>query len=201
MRKVKIALFAYIPALTALSVAVIAQQNLKAGWLADASNAVFPQQHAAGRLYGSDFHVDRARLSPYHEYSGKIGDPPSRQSRADGAVLTLQEGKQQIPYRCFRLFLATRPGDTIEGKTFTVPAGGLFKQTQKIMDADQQGFFFPVADVQAQSGDKRDVMPLVSLRVRFGKRQGNMVPGSVYLCLQDANKSYVAGSFQAVEEK
>ncbi len=139
MRRARMRLGATALAALSFAVACLAQQTPPVGWVADASKSVYPNRPAAGRLYANDFRVDSAKIAPYHEWSGNIGDPPSKQEHVDGAVLTLQQGKETVPTEYYVLFLATKPGETIEGKTFIVPAGGLFKQTAKIMDKDQKG--------------------------------------------------------------
>jgi len=80
-----------------------------------------------------------------------VGDPPEKQNHADGAVLTLQHGHDLPPRNYFTLFLAVKQGESVHGKTFIVPAGGLFKQTDKIMAKDGKQWFYPVAGVQANS--------------------------------------------------
>ncbi len=174
-----------------------------AGWVADASTAEFPNHPAAGRLHGKDFRIDTARLSPWWESSGNVGDPPEKEDRVDGAVLTLQAGNEQPPRDSLTLFLVVKPGSTLAETEFEVSTGGIFKQKQKIMDRDGKGWFYPVAGVQAKSTvagekDRVDLFPKVTLRLKFGKRAKDRLPGSIYLCFDDAEKTCVAGSFAAI---
>ncbi|MDB5385370.1 MAG: hypothetical protein JWM11_1016 [Planctomycetaceae bacterium] len=171
-------------------------------WVADASRSEFPDQPAAGRLHGQDFHVDRASLSAWWEASGNVGDPLEKQDRVDGAVLRLQAGNKQPASDVYTLFLVVKPGAVLANQTFEVPLAGLFKQSQKIMDRGGKGWFYPVAAVQAQSTgpDGKDhvvVAPKVTLRLTVAERQQDRLPGRIYLCLDDAEKSFVAGSFTA----
>jgi hypothetical protein len=42
--------------------------------------------------------------------------------------------------------------------------------------------------------------PRPTMRLQFGKRRGSILPGKIYLCWTDKQKSYVAGAFEAVIE-
>ena len=175
-------------------------------WIADASTTDFPDQPAAGRLHGEEFIVGTARIAPYHEFSGNVGDPPEKQNHVDGAVLTLQAEKVRQPRNDYTIFLAVKPGEKVDAKSFTVPAGGLFKQTKKIMDKDGRGWFYPVAGVQVRSGEpdgkpRTDLLPKVTMRLKFGRRKNDRLRGTIYLCVDDPEKSFVAGSFDAVIEE
>jgi len=188
--------------LLALSALGGAGESKELGWVADASRAEFPDRPAAGRLHGTAFAVESARIAPYWQTSG----PPEKQDRVDGAVLKLQRGKDWVPTNYYTIFLAVKPGETVDGKTFVVPAGGLFKQTEKIMDKDGKGWFRPVAGVQANSQEpggkpRTDLFPKVTMRLEFGKRKDDRLPGKIYLCIDDKEKSFVAGSFEAVVEQ
>ena len=174
-------------------------------WVADASQADIPDRPASGRLHGSDFTVDKARLGPWSEWSGNVGDLPEKQDHADGVVLTLQAGKDSPPRNYITLFLAVKAGESVAGKTFAVPVGGPFKQSEKIMDRDGKHWLSPVGGVQLNSAEpgrkpRADLPPKVTLRVKFGKMKNNVLPGSVYLCMDDPEKSFVAGSFEATKE-
>ena len=107
----------------------------------------------------------------------------------------------------FTIFLTVKLNDTVDGKTFVVPSGGLFKQTDKIMDKGGKSWSYPVGGVQSASHDaggkrRSDLMPKVTMRLEFGQLKNSCLSGKIYLCIDDQEKSYVAGSFEAeVEEK
>jgi uncharacterized protein (TIGR03067 family) len=178
-------------------------RSREASWVADASPAEIPDRPAVGRLHGEPFALGRATAQPNHAESGNVGDPPEKLDKVDGTTLTLQRrGKQPGELGTFTVFAAVKPGETVDGKTFLLPPGGLFNQPGKIPDKDGKGFFYAVAGVQAaskgQDGKPRfDVMPKATLRLVFGKRRGNVLPGKIYLCLDDGDKSFVAGTFEA----
>ncbi len=181
-----------------------ADEPKRVGWVADASRAEIPDRPAAGRLHGRPFTVGRARVAPNWGISGNVGDPPEKTTRNDGAVITLQEGKDHVPRREFTIFLVTRLGETVDGKTFVVPAGGLFKQTEKIMDKDGKSWSWPVGGIQGSSYDAdgklhADVLPMGTMRLELGRRKNGRLPGKIYLCIENEQKerSFVAGSFVA----
>lgn len=180
-----------------------AKENDEATWIRDAGEAEIPAHRAAGRIHGKDFTVDTARIVPWHEWSGNKGDPPEKQNRADGAVLTLQRGDDSPPRDYFTIFLAVKQGESVQGKTFVVPLGGLFKQTDKIMAKDEKSWFYPVGGIQINSAEpkKADLFPKATMRLELGKRAGARLPGKIYLCVDDAEKTFVTGTFEAIVEE
>ncbi len=176
-----------------------------ADWVQDASKADFPDRPASGRVHGQPFTADVVTASPYHAWSGKVGDPPAKKDQVGGVTLKLQQGQKIAGANTFVIFCATKPGESVEGKTFVLPRGGLFKQTEKIMDKDGQGWFFPVAGVQVhwQGADGRpgaELLPKATMRLTFGKRKEGRLSGQIYLCIDDGRKTFIAGSFHAVEK-
>jgi len=189
-----------------LALAALGQTEAKtreAGWVADASRAEIPDRIAAGRLHGEAFSLGKATASPYHAESGNVGDPPEKAEKVDGVTLSLrQRGKGPGELGTFTVFAAVRPGETVVGKSFLLPPGGLFKQPGKIPDKHGEGFFYSVAGVQGawkgKDGTPRfDVLTKATLRLVFGQRRGKVLPGKVYLCLDDGDRSFVAGTFEA----
>jgi predicted methyltransferase len=177
--------------------------NGHAGWVADASRAEIPDRPAAGRLHGEPFALGRAVAQPYHAESGNVGDPPGTLDKVGGTTLTLQQrGKNPSELGTFTVFAAVKPGEMVDGKSFLLPPGGLFKQPGNIPDRLGKGFFYAVAGVQAASRGKDgkprfDVTPKATMRLVFGTRRGKTLPGKIYLCLDDGDKSFVAGTFEA----
>ena len=39
------------------------------------------------------------------------------------------------------------------------------------------------------------------MRLKFGKRKDGRLPGTIYLCIDDKEKSFVTGTFEAVVEQ
>lgn len=47
-------------------------------------------------------------------------------------------------------------------------------------------------------GGKTEIfMQGYAMRLEFGQRSGNKLPGKIYLCLPDSKKSLIAGTFEA----
>jgi hypothetical protein len=42
------------------------------------------------------------------------------------------------------------------------------------------------------------MFPKLTMRLKFGKREKDKLRGQIYLCIDDPEKSFVAGSFEAV---
>jgi hypothetical protein len=45
-----------------------------------------------------------------------------------------------------------------------------------------------------------DLVPKLTMRLELGKRKNGRLPGKIYLCVDDKEKSFVAGSFEAEEK-
>jgi hypothetical protein len=171
-------------------------------WLPDASQAKFPDRPASGQIGGQPFKPDVVRVFPFGETSGKVGDPPAKQDKVDGVMLKLRQGEKPADAPAITVFCVTKRGETVDGKTFVLGPGGVFKQTDKILDKDGKGWFDPVAGVQItkQTADGKpttDLFPKATMRLTFGKRKDGRLPGQIYLCIDDGQKTYVAGAFDA----
>lgn len=195
-----------VVALVATTVVVTSGQSsdgAKAVWVTDATKAGIPNAQASGRIDGSPFRVDLAVVKPYWEVSRNIGDPPKKADRVDGVALTLQDGTSNLPSRYITIFAVVKPGEQVDGKTFVLPVGGPFKQTKKIMGKDGQGWFDLIAGIQlhadrAGQPARNDLFPRCSMRLQFGKRRGGRLPGRIYLSFDDSERSFVAGTFNAM---
>jgi hypothetical protein len=42
-----------------------------------------------------------------------------------------------------------------------------------------------------------DLVPKLTMRLELGKRKNGRLPGKIYLCIDDKEKCFVAGSFEA----
>jgi len=45
------------------------------------------------------------------------------------------------------------------------------------------------------------LIPKVTLRLKFGTRKDGRLPGAIYLCIDDKEKNFVAGTFEAMVEQ
>jgi DNA-directed RNA polymerase subunit RPC12/RpoP len=140
-------------------------------WNLNLTIADFPSQPAAGRIHGQDFTVEAATIQ--------------------NGVITLRQGSGPLPDRQMIIFTFLSNDALLTGKTFDIspanPAASaaatpsvhvMWKnasgrgQTSKVY---ANGYAFKLAlDAATASGD---------------------IPGKIYLCLPDNEKSYVAGTF------
>jgi hypothetical protein len=138
-------------------------------WRASLHGAPHPEAPASGRLRGEPFSVEDAELSH--------------------GVLTLREGKQLHAGRQVLIFTFEhdRPLD-----------GRLVSVTRK------RGFGSPHVHLAARkdwkNGSRQSAVFVddYAMRLQFGKRVGNRLPGRIYLCLPDPERSYVEGTFAAL---
>jgi hypothetical protein len=139
-------------------------------WLPDVKKSPTPARPASGRISGKAFKVERAEL--------------------DGAnILSLRQGKEFFADREFKIFLF-QSGAKLDGKTFTVS------------NTDRPGQMNPHVHM-SWKGPKDSIpqtemaMGKYAMRLQFGKRKNGKITGQIYLCMPDAQKSYVAGYFTA----
>jgi hypothetical protein len=138
----------------------------------DPAKHVIPAAPATGRLQGKPFTPDRVEL--------------------EGDKLTLRSGKDFFPDQEVAILL----GDKAK------PADGLklvVKPTQKWTDG------IPSLHVATRSGDALPDTKFVnddySLTLELGKPDKGKVPGKIYLCLPDSQRSHLAGTFVAQRKR
>jgi hypothetical protein len=138
-------------------------------------NAIaIPETLVAGRVHGRRFVCDRAELSP--------SDSPH--------FLALQQGEGLQGDLKINVIIGDRVG--LEGRTINLP-------TTSDIPADQD---YRIGILWRENGQYhtqqfgRNFSGFV-LRLECQTRVNDRVKGQIYLCLGDAQKSYVAGSFEA----
>ena len=91
----------------------------------------------------------------------------------------------------FKLTLSAGKDENFSGKTFEIgPDSGPGSLTVSMTRKGAEG---SLAETKVYSEK-------LALRLEFGAEDGGKLPGKIYLCLPDAAKSYVAGTFTAVLE-
>ena len=177
----------------------------QAGWVADASKAVLPATPATGMIHGQPFTVKRASVR-------KSGGLNAGGLQMDHYTLVLGNSEDRFSFPEFetRLVLAVKKGAKLDGKTFRnvpVPADaplsvqlerqpGPYKGNPEMQSLTLTG---PV-NGEPESLDSFHPGASFTGRVEFGQPRGKVLPGKLYLCFNDKNKSYVAGSFNAETE-
>jgi hypothetical protein len=136
-------------------------------WTLELTNAVFPETLAAGSIHGSGFLCERATLQ--------------------GGNLTLRQGKSGLADLGISIYLSAQQGEELASKIFQVPPHRpppLPKVVLRWKDEQDK----PVSK-SFSSG--------YALKLEFGQVALGRIPGKVYVCLPDENKSFVAGTFDA----
>jgi hypothetical protein len=137
-------------------------------WTLDLTNAVLPNSVAAGSIHGSGFLCERSTLQ--------------------GGTLTLRQGKGWPPDLGLTVFLVAQQGDELSGKNVHVPADRQPPVPRVILRWK---------DDQEQAKTENITLGGYALKIAFGDATNGRMPGKIYICLPDAAKSVVAGTFDA----
>jgi hypothetical protein len=144
------------------------------GWTTNLSTVATPGTLVAGRVHGRPFICDRAELSPFN----------------NPQFLTLQQGEGLQGSLKITVIIGDRVG--LDGRTISIP------RTFDIpADLDYRiGILWRENGQYHTQQFGRNFSGFV-LRLQCQPRVNDLVKGQIYLCLGDAQKSYVAGSFEA----
>jgi hypothetical protein len=138
------------------------------GWIADASSAPIPNINAMGKINGVPFSVDRSELLLDN-------------------VLRLQQGKDTFGKRNFKIrFSVFDYGHKLDGKVIIVRDTSHDFPLPPMVEMDPNGKLLDSVSVKHYT-----------MRLQFGKRHGDHLPGAIYLCARDRQKSFVVGHFNA----
>jgi hypothetical protein len=127
-------------------------------------------------------------MIPERPASGHLLGKPFKVDKAtfQNGNLTLQEGTKFIPDRSMLLFLFLPQGVQPDEKGYDIRPhyGGPHIHMRGTVPAGTES-----GPLTATGG--------YSMLLEFGKRMGNRLPGKIYLCMPDRQKSFVAGTFVA----
>lgn len=142
------------------------------GWRKSLAGASAPSSPARGKISGLDFRVEKAVLK-------------------EGGTLELRQGEDFFADRQVTVFVpGVEVGDVPEGRTVEVP--------EPVDDFGQPHVHYswkPNADAMPKTEIE---MNKYTLLLQFGSEgDDDTIDGRIWLCLPDANKSWVAGSFTA----
>jgi hypothetical protein len=139
-------------------------------WTLDVKAMRFPEGPASGKVAGQPFKADTAEL--------------------DSGTLILRQGKDAFDGLEVRIFLSFEK-QSLAGKTYEVTP-------------EQKGLGVPTVTLNGKGTESMKEPPFFqekyALRLELGQDKDGRLPGKVYLCLPDAGKSYVAGTFSAEVE-
>jgi len=140
-------------------------------WTLDLTNAAVPDQIAGGEIHGRDFVCREAVLQ-------------------NGLLMLRSERGWQAAISA-NIFISTNAFSTNAAQ---ILSGRSFK-----VGTNYAGFA-PSVTLSWQEGDMRVIEMFTNnfvMKLDFENLSSNRLPGKIYLCLPDAMKSYVAGSFNA----
>jgi hypothetical protein len=145
---------------------------LPARWTLELNAAQIPGGKANGLISGSNFVVEAAWL-----FTGG----PSQ-------ILSLRQGSTLSPDNELLVYLRLKPGEKLEGKTWTVTRD----QTAGVPQIMKRWKTNPRVAPQQKSFAKGYAM-----RLELGQMADGILPGKIFVALPDPEQSVVAGLFQA----
>jgi hypothetical protein len=146
---------------------------VKPTWTLELADVKLQPSKANGVLSGAEFTPDAARLDAF---------------TASSYALTLRQGEGFIPDREATVYLRLKPGEKIEGHTWTVTKD----KTTDVPQVIKRWKPASASALQQKTYKNGHVMKL-----EFEKASEGILPGRIYLALPDDEKSVVAGSFIA----
>ncbi|MDR3456798.1 MAG: hypothetical protein P4N60_05090 [Verrucomicrobiae bacterium] len=151
--------------------AVVAPPANDANWSLDLGTNPIPDSVVAGRIHGQDFIEERANINT-------------------NGLLTIRYGTRGAADFAVTINFAGAQAESLSGQTINV-----------MPDADR------AARVQlrwkdAEGKNRRvDFTNGYAMRLEFGALTNNRLPGKIYLCTPDTEKSYLLGAFTADARK
>jgi hypothetical protein len=181
----------------------------QATWRADVSGAAVPGKPASGRVGGQPFKMDEARLLVLG--LNTASDKGAIVDRAQAYHLELRQGREFFADQEFKIAFATDVGKPLDGLEFRwkpYKFGTEEDRKQRFPHPNKgtsvgRGIIAVFITSKGPNGQSKsdNFMNEVSIRLVFGKRQGNSINGWIYLTLPDKDRSFVAGTFTAKIEK
>lgn len=103
-----------------------------------------------------------------------------------GGILSLRQGTTWPPDLGITVLLHWRPGENLSGKTIEITPAHPRPPRVVLRWKDEQ-----------QQSITENINSGYALKLTFGAAANGRMPGRIYLCLPDADKSFVAGTFDA----
>ncbi len=136
-------------------------------WTLELTNLTIPEAKAVGSIHGSGFFCESATLQ--------------------GGALTLRQGKSWPPDLGITIRLFAEQGEELSGKTIQITSGReppLPKITLRWKNEQQEAKTLSINEGYA-------------MKLAFGQADKGRMPGRIFICLPDDEKSFVAGTFEA----
>ncbi len=138
------------------------------GWTMKLTDVKTPSGPAAGRIHGRSFKTEKVTL--------------------ENGFLTFAQGKDFFADLEMDVVVFENDPAKLSGRTFTVPKAEFGINPHIWIKWKQPGRDLP---------EQRNFMERYALRLEFGGLSGGQLPGKIYLCLPDQEKSFIAGTFTA----
>jgi len=178
---------------TVLLFAALTALPAEARWLADCSRAAPPAAPLQGSVQGRAFRPNRTEL---------LLRAAPRGVQRSTYVLRFAQISGPYPDIEATITVITPLGQGLAGKSFLVDARGPMKMPGAIREGSiryppVQGVTFRWRE-KGKSASQTDTPRKYTLRLQFGKSAAGRVPGTLYFCVQDPARTWVAGKFSAV---
>ena len=138
-------------------------------WRASLAEVTMPSGPVSGTLGGEPFVATRGEYSEFVK------------------VLTLGQGEGFFPEREVKVFLFLKDEEQPDGKDWHIPGEDGAAPVPYVQMGRMEG--------EESSPTYRMFTEDYALRLQFGRRAEERLPGKIYLCLPDEDKSVVAGTF------
>jgi DNA-directed RNA polymerase subunit RPC12/RpoP len=138
------------------------------GWMMKLTGVAIPSAPVTGRIHGQPFKMEKVTL--------------------ENGFLNFRQGSDFFADREIDV-VVFNDATTLSGRTFTVPKKEFGSSPHIWMKWKEAGQDMP---------KQKNFMDRYALRLEFGALSGGKLPGKIYLCVPDQEKSFVAGTFEAV---
>lgn len=136
------------------------------GWTMKLAGVAIPSSAVTGRIHGQPFKLEKVTL--------------------ENGGLNFVEGKDFFADREVDVVLFENNTAKLSGRTFVVPKEEFGTTPHIWMKWKEEGENAP---------KQRAFMDRYVMRLEFGKLAAGKLPGKIYLCLPDKEKSFIAGTF------
>jgi hypothetical protein len=136
------------------------------GWTLDLARAEIPSSPVTGRIQGQPFKMEKVTL--------------------EGGWLKFVEGKDFFADREMDVVIFENDTAKLSGRTFTMPKKEFGVNPHIYMKWKEGG----------KAPRQSSFVGGYALRLEFGTLSGGKLPGKIYLCVPDREKSFVSGAFE-----
>lgn len=136
-------------------------------WKLDLTHSAFPEATVMGRIHGTNFICERVTLQ--------------------GGTLSFRQGRSGPADLGLSVQLPAHRGEELSGRLFVV-ATNVAEQPPRVTLRWKN---------EEQRAVTRNFASDYAMKLQFGGAANGRMPGKIYICLPDEEKSYVVGTFDA----